>query len=344
MVKRYISEVYSINMPGMTYKEAGVDIDMEEEAISALKDTLKFVRKGFGEPLKSEFTGLVDFGDFALSLCTDGVGTKLLIADEMKKWDTIGIDCIAMNVNDTICQGAEPIAFVDYLAVERPDPILMEEIGKGLRTGAELANITIIGGETATLGDIVKGFDLAGTALGYVKKEDIIDGKDVAPGDRIIGLPSSGVHSNGYTLVRNIVKGSGYGYEDELDFGVLGEVLLEPTTIYVRGVVSALKKFDIKGMANITGGGLRNIKRINNEYGYVIDDPLEPQPIFDFLQKNGKVSDPEMYQTFNMGMGFCLIVSQENAEDLADLMEGKVVGKVVAEKGVRLPNKDLFFE
>ncbi len=344
MVKKYISEVYFTIMSGMTYGEAGVDIDEEENAISALKNTLNFVREGLGTPLKSEFTGLVDFGDYALSLCTDGVGTKLLIADAVEKWDTIGIDCMAMNVNETICQGAEPIAFVDYLAVEKPDSKLMVEIGKGLRNGAEMANITIIGGETATLGDIVKGFDLAGTALGFVKKEDIIDGKDVVPGDRIIGLPSSGVHSNGYTLVRKIVERSGYDYGDELDFGVLGEVLLEPTTIYVRDVVSALKKFDIKGMANITGGGLRNINRINNGYGYVIDDPLEPQPIFGFLQKHGKVSDREMYQTFNMGMGYCMIVSEEEAQDVADFLKGKVVGKVVGDKGVRLPSKNLEYE
>ncbi len=343
MVKRYISEVYFTIMSGMSYKEAGVDIDQEEKAISALKDTLHFVREGFGKPLKSEFTGLVDFGDFALSLCTDGVGTKLLIADAVEKWDTIGIDCIAMNVNDTICQGAEPIAFVDYLAVEEPNPKLMEEIGKGLRTGAEMSNITIIGGETATLGDIVKGFDLAGTALGYVKKDEIIDGSDVYPGDVIIGLPSSGVHSNGYTLVRKIVEASGYDHDDELEFGVLGKVLLEPTTIYVRDVVKAMKKYNIKGMANITGGGLRNINRINREYGYVIEDPLEPQPIFEFLQKHGDVSDQEMYQTFNMGMGFCLIASEEEGKDLADFLNGKIVGRVVEEKGVRLPSKDLVY-
>ncbi|MFO7991687.1 MAG: phosphoribosylformylglycinamidine cyclo-ligase [Thermoplasmata archaeon] len=330
-------------MEGLSYKDAGVDIDKEEEAVSALKDIVSFGRKGIGAPLKSEFTGLVDFGDYALTLCTDGVGTKLLIADEMKKWDTVGIDCIAMNVNDTICHGAEPLAFVDYLAVEEPDPELMKEIAKGLEKGAELSNMTLIGGETATLGDIVKGFDLAGTALGFIKKDDIIEGGGVKEGDKIVGLPSSGVHSNGFTLARKVVEVSKYDYHDELDFGVLGEVLLEPTEIYVKTVLKAVRKFHIKGMANITGGGLRNIKRINGAYGYVIDDPLKPQPIFDLLQEEGNISDKEMYQTFNMGMGYCMVVPAEEAEDASEFSGGKIVGSVVKGEGVKLLDKDLSY-
>ncbi|MGM0509968.1 MAG: phosphoribosylformylglycinamidine cyclo-ligase [Thermoplasmatota archaeon] len=328
-------------MSGLTYKEAGVDIDEEEKAIEALKRSVLFARKGFGAPLKSEFTGLVDFGDYALSLCTDGVGTKLLVSDEMEKWDTVGIDCIAMNVNDAICQGAEPIAFVDYLAVEEPDPKLMEELGKGLQKGAEMANMTIIGGETATLGDIVKGFDIAGTALGFVKKEDIVDGDNVEMGDKIIGLPSSGIHSNGFTLARKVVDESDFSYHDEIDFGVIGEVMLEPTRIYVKDVMNVLKDHKIKGMANITGGGLKNIIRINDGYLYEITDPLEPQPIFDFLQKEGGISDEEMYKTFNMGMGFCLIVDPDDAGDISKSVGGKVVGEVKEGRGVTLVPKDL---
>ncbi len=328
-------------MKGLSYKEAGVDIDKEEEAISALKKSVLFAREGIGAPLKSDFTGLIDFGEYALSLCTDGVGTKLLVADIMEKWDTVGIDCIAMNVNDTICQGAEPIAFVDYLAVEEADPELTEEIGKGLEKGAELSNMTIIGGETATLGDIIKGFDIAGTTLGFVKKEEIIDGKDVEVGDRIIGLPSSGVHSNGFTLARKIVDESEYDYHDEMEFGVIGFELLTPTKIYVKSIIKALKKYDIKAMANITGGGLRNVKRVNEKFRYIIDDPLEPQPIFEFLQKEGRVSDKEMYQTFNMGMGFCLIVSSEISEEVAEELGGKVVGEVKKGEGVYHTGKDL---
>ncbi|MEF8836046.1 MAG: phosphoribosylformylglycinamidine cyclo-ligase [Candidatus Thermoplasmatota archaeon] len=321
-------------MSGWTYKEAGVDIEEEEEAIKALRDSVLFARKGKGAPLESEFAGLVEFGEFALSLCTDGVGTKLIVANKMEKWDTVGIDCIAMNVNDAICHGAEPIAFVDYLAFEDPKPELARQLGKGLQKGAEKANITIVGGETATLTDIIDGFDIAGTALGFVKKEEIIDGSEVEPGDVIIGLPSSGIHSNGLTLARKIVDESDHDYRDEISFGVIGNELLEPTEIYVETVMKAVKNYDIKGMANITGGGLRNIPRINGDYQYVIDDPLEPQPIFEFLQREGEVPDEEMYQTFNMGMGFVMVVSNEIAEEVAKEVNGKIVGKVEEGSGV----------
>ncbi|MBS3816203.1 MAG: phosphoribosylformylglycinamidine cyclo-ligase [Candidatus Thermoplasmatota archaeon] len=328
-------------MSGLTYKAAGVDIDQEEEAISALRNAVLFAREGKGAPLKSEFTGLVDFGDFALSLCTDGVGTKLLVANKMEKWDTIGIDCIAMNVNDTICQGAEPIAFVDYLAIEETDAELTKEIGKGLQKGAEMSNMTIIGGETATLGDIIEGFDIAGTALGYVKKDEVIDGSNVKPGDKIIGIPSSGIHSNGLTLARKIVKRSEFDYEDEAEFGVIGEELLEPTKIYVETVMKVLEEHEIKGAANITGGGLKNVSRINDSYRYVIEEPIEPQPIFEFLQEEGSVKDEEMYRTFNMGMGFCMVTSSEAAEDVADSVDGKVVGSVEKGEGVIHEEKGL---
>ncbi len=328
-------------MSKLTYKEAGVDIEEEEEAIKALRDSVLFARKGKGAPLESEFAGLVQFGEFALSLCTDGVGTKLIVANKMEKWDTIGIDCIAMNVNDAICQGAEPIAFVDYLAMEDPDPELARQLGKGLQKGAEMANITIVGGETATLGEIIDGFDIAGTALGYVKKEDIIDGSGVEVGDKIIGLPSSGIHSNGLTLARKIVDESDFGYHDESGFGKIGEELLEPTEIYTEEVLGALEKYEVKGMANITGGGLRNIPRINRDYRYVIEDPLDPQPIFEFLQREGNVADEEMYQTFNMGMGFAMIVSDEIADKVARYVDGKIVGEVKEGTGVEHVEKDL---
>ncbi|MFW6040482.1 MAG: phosphoribosylformylglycinamidine cyclo-ligase [Thermoplasmatota archaeon] len=330
-------------MKGLSYKDAGVDIEEEEKAIEALKDSILFAREGFGAPLKSEFTGLVEFGDYALSICTDGVGTKLIVADIMEKWDTVGIDCIAMNVNDTICQGAEPIAFVDYLAMEKPDPKLTKEIGKGLEKGAELSNMTIIGGETATLSEIINGFDLAGTALGFVKKEEIIDGRNVKEGDKIIGLPSSGIHSNGFTLARKIVEKSCYTYHDKLEMGVIGRELLKPTEIYVRPIMNVLKNFNIKGMANITGGGLKNLKRINPNYRYTIDNPLKPQPLFRFLQEQGNVKDKEMYQTFNMGMGICLIANKEVSEDISEELEGKVIGEVKKGKGVVHKEKDLKF-
>ncbi|MFP4051465.1 MAG: phosphoribosylformylglycinamidine cyclo-ligase [Thermoplasmata archaeon] len=331
-------------MTPLSYKKAGVDIEKEDEAIESLKKTVLFAREGLGAPLKSEFTGFVDFGEYALSLCTDGVGTKLIVANKMSKWDTVGIDCIAMNVNDAICHGAEPIAFVDYLAMEDPDPELTEEIGKGLQKGAEMANMTIIGGETATLGDIVKGFDLAGTALGFVKKEDIIDGEDIEVGDKIIGLSSSGLHSNGFTLARRVLEKCPYPYHDGLEFGMIGEVMLEPTRIYVKPIMDLLEEYDVKGMANITGGGLKNLPRINKDFKYVIEDPLEPHPIFKFLQEEGNVTDKEMYKTFNMSMGFSVIVSEEIAEDVVEKVDGKVVGTVEKGEGVVHGPKNLKYK
>lgn len=196
----------------MTYAEAGVNISKENSAIKRLTKHLMFKRTGFGAPLIDigHYAGLIDLGDFALAMTTDGVGSKVLIASAIGKWDTIGIDCIAMNVNDLLAVGAEPMAFVDYLAMEKINEDVMEQIGMGLQKGAEIANVSIIGGETATLPDIIRGFDLAGTCIGWVQKDKIITGKDIQIGDVILGLPSSGIHSNGLTLARKIIEGAGY--------------------------------------------------------------------------------------------------------------------------------------
>jgi phosphoribosylformylglycinamidine cyclo-ligase len=345
----------------LDYATAGVDIDKEDEAISRLVKTLKYARpKGIGSPLELPlfFTGLIEFNDeFALSLCTDGVGSKVLIASVLKKWDTVGIDCIAMNVNDMICIGAEPLAFVDYLAMEDPDPLVTEQIGIGLAKGAELANISLIGGETASLPEIINGFDLAGTCLGIVKKDRIITGENIAEGDSIFGLRSTGIHSNGLTLARKIFEVKGYDFytpiseipdieSQELLDRMVGEVLLTPTEIYVKEVLEAVKRFNFKGMANITGGGLRNVKRMNKKFQYRITDPIEPHTIFNMMQKLGNVSTQEMYQTFNMGMGFCFVASADEADAIAEFfnnsrLDCKIVGEVVAGEGVVVPALDL---
>jgi phosphoribosylformylglycinamidine cyclo-ligase len=304
----------------LTYAESGVDIDKEANGIKELVKTLRFKRKGEGHPidLEGHFTGLIDFGSYALSLCTDSVGTKILIANELKKWDTIGIDCIAMSVNDAICVGAKPLAFVDYIAVTEVDEEQMRQIGAGLNRGAELSNMTIIGGETASVGDIVKELDIAGTCLAVVKKDRIITGKNIQPGDALIGLRSSGIHSNGYSLVRKTLQGAGIGYGDDFPGGAgksWGDVLLEPTVIYVKPVLDLISKVKVKGLANITGGGMRNIPRLNSKIGFSIDWLPEPQPVFNELQRVGGMSDREMYQTFNMGIGFVAVVDSgdENA-------------------------------
>jgi len=333
----------------MTYSKSGVDIDKEETAIKGLLSSIKYTRKNrVGAPLSGHYAGMVEFGDFALVLCTDGVGSKVMIANELNKWDTVGIDCIAMNVNDAICVGAEPLAFVDYLAIDSPDPKITQEIGKGLESGAEISNISIIGGETASLPELINGFDLAGTCLAYVKKDDIILGEKIGPGDVIIGLKSSGIHSNGYTLARKVIENNNLSYSDKFPDGEypgksIGEIYLTPTQIYVKEIIQLLKKVKVHGLAHITGGGLRNLKRLNEKVKYVIDDPFEPLPVFDFIQKQGKIEVKEMYQTFNMGMGFSVVVSEKDADTALDMLKKyssvdvKIVGRVEKGQGVFAP-------
>jgi len=339
----------------MTYAESGVDIIKEEKAIKGILSSIKTHRKGIGKPLGGHYAGMVEFGDYALVLCTDGVGSKVKIASEIKKWDTVGIDCIAMNVNDAICVGAEPIAFVDYLAIDNPEPKITQEIGKGLETGAEQSNISIIGGETASLPEIINGFDLAGTCLAYVKRGGIITGEKIKPGNKIIGLSSSGLHSNGYTLARNVIKKSNFSLNDKFPNGLykdkkIGEVLLEPTKIYVKEILELIKKINVKGLAHITGGGLRNLNRLNDKVKYLINQPINPQAIFEFLKNEGNIENKEMYQTFNMGMGFSIIVENEDLEESIKILkkhtnsEVKLVGEIKKGKNVEFNNKDLIMK
>ncbi len=318
----------------LTYAKAGVDIDKENKAISALAKQLIYKRKGLGAPLTDvgHYAGLIDFGEYALALTTDGVGSKVLIANEMKRWNTVGIDCIAMNVNDLLAMGIEPLAFVDYIAIHEPNEEIMRQIGVGLAKGAEISRITIVGGETATLPDIINGFDLAGTCLGMVRKDRIITGECIEIGDAIIGLPSNGVHSNGYSLVRMIIKESGYSYRDTFPYNkktTIGDELLIPTRIYME-ILDAAGKYDIHGLAHITGSGLMKLHRIT-KYGFDITDPVKPQPIFRFLQEEGGVENAEMYKTFNMGMGFVVVLPKNEADDASKMLGGKIVGEIVDE-------------
>jgi phosphoribosylformylglycinamidine cyclo-ligase len=328
----------------LTYAESGVDIRKEEETIKALTGKLSYVREGLGAPLTGigHYAGLLDFGEYALALATDGVGSKVLIANEMQRWNTVGIDCIAMNVNDLLAIGAEPMAFVDYLALEKHDEAFAEQIGEGLLKGAEISRMSIVGGETATLPDIIKGFDLAGTCLGMVKKGEIITGEKVQVGDVIVGVPSNGVHSNGYTLVRKIIEESEYSYQDPCPYDAsktIGEDLLIPTRIYIE-VLDALKECEVHGLAHITGSGLLKLRRVT-KLGFDFYNPLEPQEVFKFLQKEGGVEDLEMYKTFNMGMGFLLILPEKDSARAAEITGGKIVGKIV-ESGIRV--RDLVIE
>lgn len=310
-----------------TYKDAGVDM-------SAADEVKKGILAAFGGKLAGHFAGVVEFGDYYLALCTDGVGTKVLIADYLKKWDTVGIDCVASNTGDCICLGAKPIAFVDYLAIEKIEPEKIKQLMKGVAEGARQAGCEVVGGETASLPDLIKGFDLAGSCLGVVKKSEMVTGEKIREGDVVIGLESSGVHCNGLTLARKV-----------LDLDKWGKELLTPTRIYVKEVLSILGP-DVHGLSHITGGGLNKIKRILPKgLGAEITGPLGPQKVFKEIQKQGGVSDYEMYRTFNMGMGFAIICAPEAAKGIMKKLKtkSKVVGRIVEGGGVRLVSKNLTY-
>ncbi len=241
--------------------------------------------------------------DYALAVHTDGVGTKVLVAEACRKYDTIGIDCVAMNVNDVICLGAEPFALVDYLALEKPRPKIVSEIMKGLQKGALEAGVAIVSGETAIVPDLVRNFDLSATVIGLVRKDSIITGKEAEPGDVVLGLRSSGIHSNGLTLARKLLL-------SRRSDNRMARELLKPTRIYVRQIAKLLKSLvKIHALAHITGGGYAKLKRIGLEgrVGFHLDSLPEPQKIFQRIQARGHVSDREMYRTFNMGTGFLIV-------------------------------------
>ncbi len=275
-----------------------------------------------------------------IAITTDGVGTKLLLAEQLGRWNTVGIDCVAMNVNDVICVGAAPLAMVDYLAVDRADAAVAEQIGIGLARGAEQAGIEIVGGELAQLGELIGGLDLAGACIGVVALDAMITGAAVEPGDVAIGLPSSGLHSNGYTLARAAL--SQVPMDDDRLGRPLGEVLLEPTEIYVKPVLELIASdVEVRGLAHITSGGLGNMLRLEAEVGFEIDDPLPVPPVFDLIQSLGDVGDEEMREVFNMGCGFVAVVAAADEELALDLLRAhypgaKRIGRASASDGIQL--------
>jgi len=336
-------------MSGWTYEKSGVSIDQKSSAIKALVDKLEYKRDGIGQNVRMPglFASLIDFGDRYITLATDGVGTKLMIAEALNKWDTVGIDCIAMNVNDTICVNAEPTSFVDYIAIDKPNEDITREIGVGLQKGAELSNMEIVGGEIAVLPEIVNGVDLSGTCLGYVEKDRIITGEKCAEGDLIVSLRSSGIHSNGLTLARKIVEANNIGWNDKVSglSKTMGEELLTPTEIYVRQVLEITRNYEVHGLVDITGGGLRNILRMRKGLQYVISDPVKPAPIFKKLQELGEVEDKEIYQTLNMSMGFTIIAPADATEEIAKKYQNaEVVGRVQKGDGVLLEPGNILYD
>ena len=337
------------------YAKSGVDTGESGAAVRALVDVLTTIDIGRSSRSVLEsghYASVLEIAPgLGLALCTDGVGSKVIVAEQAQRYDTIGIDCVAMNVNDLICVGAEPVALLDYIAVERADADVLREIGVGLKAGAEQAGVEIPGGELAQLPDLIRGhpsprgFDLTAAAFGTVALDGIVTGADAQPGDALIGLPSSGVHSNGLTLARRaLLEDGGLALDDrpeELRGDSVADVLLEPTVIYVRAVLELLRSdIPVHGLAHITGDGLDNLLRLHAPVGYEISDALPVPPVFGLIARLGNVDEAEMYDVFNMGCGFVAVVPDGRADEAAALLavhhEGtRRIGTVIADRAVR---------
>jgi phosphoribosylformylglycinamidine cyclo-ligase len=336
-------------MPEGAYARAGVDQSGAGRAVAALVDVLKGIETGRDSRAAlpsghyANVLGLA--GGVGLALSTDGVGSKVIVAEQLDRFDTVGIDCIAMNVNDVICVGADPIAVLDYIAVEEADPARLAQIADGLRRGAEEAQVEIPGGELAVLPELLRGhpsprgFDLLGFCIGLVDLDDMVTGEEVEPGDAIVGLPSSGVHSNGYTLARRVLTDLNEA-PPELGGATVGETLLEPTVIYVRAVRDLLEsQVDVRGLAHITGEGFLNLLRLHAPVGYRIDAPLPVPPIFELIAERGEVREEELWEVFNMGCGFCCVVPWDQREAAVAMLSTRhrgaaVIGQVTPTAGV----------
>lgn len=337
----------------MTYAKAGVDSRHVREAHKLLGRRLESTfqtRKGkIGWPLFpiGHYAGLVDLGEGkVLSLHTDSVGTKVLVAQMVGRFDTIGIDCVAMCANDLICTGAEPISFLDYMAMNKPDRRIVEEVAIGLVKGAKEAGMAIVGGETAIVPELLSeegGFDLVGMAAGICRKKDLMLGDRVKAGDCLVGVASSGIHSNGLSLARRILLKK-YGVSDS-PAGLerrLGDELLEPTRIYVRPVAELKGMAGIHAIAHITGGGaFLKLERVLGRYGADLDGLPEPPGVFRLIRRVGRVSDGEMYRTFNMGVGLVVVCAESGVDRVVRVFRrhGMVagrIGRVVKGPGVRI--------
>jgi len=334
-----------------TYKSAGVDIEAGYEAVERMKRHIQRTARPGAMGAVGGFGGLFDLGALSvkepvLVSGTDGVGTKLMLAFETGRHDTIGIDAVAMCVNDIVTQGARPLFFLDYIACGKLDPAQVESVVKGVSEGCVRAGCALVGGETAEMpGMYAPGeYDLAGFAVGVVEKPRLITGEGIEAGDALVGLASSGAHSNGFSLIRKIVRESGLSLG--ASYGglgaALGDALLEPTRIYAKAVLGILEKARVKGMAHVTGGGfVENIPRmLPDGLGAVVEKGSWEEPaLFGFLRECGGVSEDEMFNVFNMGVGMVLAVGERDAQAVAELARGLgerafVIGRVEPGKGV----------
>src|SRR3954447_2199760 len=336
-------------MADSAYAEAGVDTGRADTAVAGLVAVLRTIDPGRESRAvlgSGHYANVLKIADgLGIALSTDGVGSKVIVAEELSKFDTVGIDCIAMNVNDVICVGAEPIAMLDYIAVEGADPEQLRQIAVGLKEGAEQAGIEIPGGELAQLPELIRGhpspygFDLVGACFGTVDLDSVVTGAAVQPGDAVIGIPSSGVHSNGLTLARRALPDLDET-PPELGGRTVGETLLEPTVIYVRAVMDLLRSdVDVRGLAHITSGGLGNLLRLEADVGYRIDSPLPTLPIFDLIAARSGADDAELHEVFNMGCGFCCVVPAAQGDAALAIVAkhhsgAAVVGRATADAGL----------
>ena len=323
------------------YTRAGVSQRHADSAVAALVSHLSRIETGKASrvvPLPGHYASVLRIDErTGVAFGTDGVGTKMVVAEQLSRYETIGVDCIAMNVNDLVCVGAEPLAMLDYLAVEQPEPAALAQIAQGLKAGAEDAGIEIPGGELAVLPELIRGhpsphgFDLCGAAFGTVAPDAIVTGAAIAPGDALVGLPSSGLHSNGYTLARRaLLHDGGLGLDDapaQLGGATVADALLEPTVIYVRAVLELLASgIDVRGLAHITGGGLSNLLRLNAAVGFEIERPLPVPPVFALVAQLGDVPEAEMWDVFNMGCGFVAVVPAAQADETVALLTSRHPG------------------
>jgi phosphoribosylformylglycinamidine cyclo-ligase len=323
------------------YAAAGVDTRRADAGVAAIVRALSAVETG--RPSASvappgHYAAVLKVApNLGIAVGTDSAGSKVIVAEQTGRFDTIGIDCVAMNVNDVVCIGAEPIALVDYLAVEHSDPEMLRQIAEGLARGAADAGVEVPGGELAVLPEVVRGhpsphgFDIVGTCFGTVALDAMVTGEDRRPGDAVIGLPSSGIHSNGYTLARRaLLEESGWSLDDrpaELGGPSVADVLLEPTVIYVRAIMDLLRSdIPVRALAHITGGGVMNLLRFPGDAGWWIDAPLPPQPVFAAIAGAANVPPHEMYDVFNMGCGFVAVVCGEHADAAVELLRARHPG------------------
>lgn len=323
------------------YREAGVNLEAGYESVERIKKHVASTMRKGAMDIFGDFGGSFDLSELnykkpVLVSGTDGVGTKLKLAFEMNIHDTIGIDAVAMCVNDILTQGAEPLFFLDYIACGKNDPAQIEAIVKGVSEGSKMSGAALLGGETAEMPGFYQDgeYDIAGFAVGAVEKDERVTKTNVKPGDKIIGLPSSGVHSNGFSLVRHIIKEKGLDFHTTYEGfdKPLGEVLLTPTEIYVKPVLALLKEVKVNAMAHITGGGFyENVPRmLSGNLGAKFDQSTWTKPVvFPFLQEKAGISDKEMFTVFNMGVGYMIVVDPSVADKAVSLLEGaSVIGEI----------------